>query len=152
MKRGGSPGAGGSAYSYFGHDDWRAYGVEVKSIESALAARSRLLAAFEAAEATPHAEDRDAWLTFVVVGAGATGVELAGALGEIAHATLKRDFRASARGLIPRAAAVRARDASERRLSALQAWRDAVPDDILAAFMRKPERLRMIPTAVSALR
>ena len=52
--------AGGSAYSYFGHEDWRAYGIEVKSIESALAARGRLLAAFEAAEATPHAEDRDA--------------------------------------------------------------------------------------------
>ena len=61
--------AAGSTYSYFGHDDWRAYALEVKSIESALAARSRRLAAFEAAEAVPDTRERDAWLTFVVVGA-----------------------------------------------------------------------------------
>ncbi len=85
--------AGGSHYSYFGHDDWRAYAVEVKSIESALAARSRLLAAFEAAEAAPDAGDRDAWLTFVVVGAGPTGVEMAGQIAELARDTMRRDFR-----------------------------------------------------------
>jgi NADH dehydrogenase len=85
--------AGGSTYAYFGHDDWRAYAIEVKSIESALDARSRLLVAFEAAEATPRPEERDAWLTFVVVGGGPTGVEMAGQIGELALDTLRRDFR-----------------------------------------------------------
>jgi NADH dehydrogenase len=85
--------AGGSTYAYFGHDDWRAYALEVKSIESALAARSRLLAAFEAAEATPNAQEREAWLTFVVVGGGPTGVEMAGQIGELAVDTLRHDFR-----------------------------------------------------------
>ena len=85
--------AGGSTYSYFGHDDWRAYALEVKSIESALAARSRLLAAFEAAEATAHTQERDAWLTFVVVGGGPTGVEMAGQIAELARDTLRHDFR-----------------------------------------------------------
>jgi NADH dehydrogenase len=66
---------------------------EVKSLESALAVCSRLLAAFEAAEAEPNAEARDAWLTFVVVGAGATGVEMAGQIAELARDTLRRDFR-----------------------------------------------------------
>ena len=105
--------AGGSAYSYFGHDDWRAYGVEVKSIESALAARGRLLAAFEAAEATPHAEDRDAWLTFVVVGGGPTGVEMAGQIGELALDTLRRDFR----NIDPRRARILLVEATDRVLT-----------------------------------
>jgi NADH dehydrogenase len=105
--------AGGSAYSYFGHDDWRAYGVEVKSIESALAARSRLLAAFEAAEATPHDEDRDAWLTFVVVGGGPTGVEMAGQIGELALDTLRRDFR----NIDPRSARILLVEATDRVLT-----------------------------------
>ncbi len=86
--------AGGSNYSYFGHEEWRAHAAEVKSIESALAVRSRLLAAFEAAEAEPNTEARDAWLTFVVVGAGPTGVEMAGQIAEMARDTLHGDFRA----------------------------------------------------------
>ncbi len=65
----------------------------MKSIESALLVRSRLLAAFEAAEAAPQAADRDAWLTFVVVGGGPTGVEMAGQIAELALDTLRRDFR-----------------------------------------------------------
>ncbi len=85
--------AGGSFYSYFGHDEWRAHALEVKSIESALLVRSRLLAAFEAAEAAQQAPDRDAWLTFVVVGGGPTGVEMAGQIAELALDTLRRDFR-----------------------------------------------------------
>jgi len=85
--------AGGSTYSYFGHESWRDHALEVKSIESALAVRSRLLTAFEAAEAAPQAPDRDAWLTFVVVGAGPTGVETAGQVAELALDTLRRDFR-----------------------------------------------------------
>ena len=105
--------AGGSAYSYFGHDDWRAYGVEVKSIESALAARGRLLAAFEAAEATPHEADRDAWLTFVVVGGGPTGVEMAGQIGELALDTLRRDFR----NIDPRSARILLVEATDRVLT-----------------------------------
>ena len=105
--------AGGSAYSYFGHDDWRAYGVEVKSIESALAARGRLLAAFEAAEATPHEADRYAWLTFVVVGGGPTGVEMAGQIGELALDTLRRDFR----NIDPRSARILLVEATDRVLT-----------------------------------
>ena len=86
--------AGGSHYSYFGHDDWREHAAEVKSLESALLVRSRLLCAFEAAEAEPVAEARARWLTFAVVGAGPTGVEIAGQIAELARDTLKRDFRA----------------------------------------------------------
>ena len=85
--------AGGSNYSYFGHEDWRMHAAEVKSLESALAVRSRLLAAFEAAEYEPSEAARDAWLTFVVVGAGPTGVEMAGQIAELARDTLRRDFR-----------------------------------------------------------
>src|SRR3954469_19965376 len=85
--------AGGSRYSYFGHDEWREHAAEVKSLESALVVRSRLLGAFEAAEAEPEADARAAWLTFVVVGAGPTGVEMAGQIGELARDTLRRDFR-----------------------------------------------------------
>jgi NADH dehydrogenase len=85
--------AGGSHYSYFGHEEWRLHAAEVKSLESALAVRSRLLAAFEAAEGEPNEEVRDAWLTFVVVGAGPTGVEMAGQIAELARDTLRRDFR-----------------------------------------------------------
>jgi len=85
--------AGGSRYSYFGHDEWREHAAEVKSLESALVVRSRLLGAFEAAEADADAHARAAWLTFVVVGAGPTGVEMAGQIGELARDTLRRDFR-----------------------------------------------------------
>jgi NADH dehydrogenase len=85
--------AGGSRYSYFGHDEWRAHAAEVKSLESALVVRSRLLGAFEAAEEEPDARTRASWLTFVVVGAGPTGVEMAGQIGELARDTLRRDFR-----------------------------------------------------------
>ncbi|MFL6069245.1 MAG: NAD(P)/FAD-dependent oxidoreductase [Gaiellaceae bacterium] len=85
--------AGGSRYSYFGHDEWREHAAEVKSLESALVVRSRLLGAFEAAEAEADVDARAAWLTFVVVGAGPTGVEMAGQIGELARDTLRRDFR-----------------------------------------------------------
>jgi NADH:ubiquinone reductase (H+-translocating) len=86
--------AGGSAYSYFGHDDWREAAPEIKSLESALDARRRILEAFEAAELEPDPEKRAAWLTFVVVGAGPTGVEIAGQIAELARDTLPRDFKA----------------------------------------------------------
>ena len=85
--------AGGSRYSYFGHDEWQDVAPEVKSLESALAVRARLLSAFEAAEMEPDLERRRAWLTFVVVGAGPTGVEMAGQIAELARDTLRGDFR-----------------------------------------------------------
>ena len=95
--------AGGSRYSYFGHDEWSEHAAEVKSLESALTVRSRILAAFEAAELEPDPERRAEWLTFAVVGAGPTGVEMAGQIAEIARDTLRRDFRTSdpTRGRIP---------------------------------------------------
>jgi NADH dehydrogenase len=86
--------AGGSRYSYFGHDEWRRHAPEVKSLESALLVRRRILSAFEAAEMEPDEQRRREWLTFVVVGAGPTGVEMAGQIAEIAGDTLRRDFRA----------------------------------------------------------
>jgi NADH:ubiquinone reductase (H+-translocating) len=85
--------AGGSHYSYFGHDDWSRYAPEVKSLESALATRARLLAAFEDAETEPDPDRRRALLTFVVVGAGPTGVEMAGQIAELARSTLRGEFR-----------------------------------------------------------
>jgi NADH:ubiquinone reductase (H+-translocating) len=85
--------AGGSRYSYFGHDDWSEHAAEVKSLESALLVRGRILAAFEAAEAESDPPAREAWLTFVVVGGGPTGVEMAGQIGELARDTLRGDFR-----------------------------------------------------------
>jgi NADH:ubiquinone reductase (H+-translocating) len=86
--------AGGSRYSYFGHDEWQHVAPEVKSLESALATRARILSAFEAAEMESDDEQRRGWLTFVVVGAGPTGVEMAGQIAELARDTLRRDFRA----------------------------------------------------------
>ena len=85
--------AGGSRYSYFGHDEWRSTAPEVKSLESALSARARLLSAFEAAEMEPDEERRRALLTFVVVGAGPTGVEMAGQIAELSRSTLRGNFR-----------------------------------------------------------
>ena len=85
--------AGGSHYSYFGHDDWQADAPELKSLAGALDIRSRILGAFEAAEVESDPERRQSWLTFVVVGAGPTGAEMAGQIGELAHDALRRDFR-----------------------------------------------------------
>jgi NADH:ubiquinone reductase (H+-translocating) len=85
--------SGGSRYSYFGHDEWSDHAAEVKSLESALTVRNRLLSAFEAAEWESDPERRAALLTFVVVGAGPTGVEMAGQIGELARDTLRADFR-----------------------------------------------------------
>jgi NADH dehydrogenase len=86
--------ATGSKTSYYGNDQWSACAPSLKSIEEATAIRHKILYAFERAERTADPELRRAWLTFAIVGAGATGVELAGALGEIARHTLKHDFRA----------------------------------------------------------
>ena len=85
--------ATGATHSYFGHDAWARHAPGLKGIEDALEIRRRLFVAFEKAERETNADARTAWLTFVVVGAGPTGVELAGTLAEIARHTLARDFR-----------------------------------------------------------
>lgn len=83
----------GSKTSYFGHNEWESIAPGLKTIEDATRIRHKILFAFEAAEREPDPVKRRAWLTFIVVGAGPTGVELAGALGEIARDTLKNEFR-----------------------------------------------------------
>jgi NADH dehydrogenase len=85
--------ATGSTDSYFGHDDWRRNAPSLKTIEEATDIRGRILFAFEAAERETDPEKQREWLTFAIVGGGPTGVELAGALAEIAHDTLRHDFR-----------------------------------------------------------
>src|SRR5205823_1947255 len=85
--------ATGSTHSYFGHDEWAGVAPGLKRIEDATAIRRRILLAFEDAEIAPEAERR-ALLTFAIVGGGPTGVEMAGAIAEIARQTLASDFRA----------------------------------------------------------
>jgi NADH dehydrogenase len=85
--------ASGSSHQYVGHDEWREFAPGLKTIEDATSMRTRILLAFEAAERERDPEKLRAWLTFVIVGASPTGVELAGALGEIANDTLRHDFR-----------------------------------------------------------
>jgi NADH:ubiquinone reductase (H+-translocating) len=122
--------AGGSRYSYFGHDDWSEHAAEVKSLESALVVRSRLLSAFEAAEEEQDADRRAAWLTFVVVGAGPTGVEMAGQIGELAQDTLRHDFRA----IDPRTARILLVEAADRVLTTF-------PPSLSAKAARSLEKL-----------
>jgi len=83
----------GSKHTYFGHVAWEEHAPGLKTLEQATEIRRRVLTAFERAEAEDDPETRRAWLTFVVVGGGPTGVELSGALGELSRSTLKRDFR-----------------------------------------------------------
>lgn len=85
--------AGGTENFYFGHDAWAAHAPGLKTIEDALEIRRRILLAFEAAEVSQTEEAQKAWMTFVIVGGGPTGVELAGALAELARSTLRRNFR-----------------------------------------------------------
>ena len=86
--------AAGATHSYFGHDDWEALAPGLKTLEDALEIRRRVLLAFEAAERAEDGAERRALLTLVVIGGGPTGVELAGALAEIARHTIAGDFRA----------------------------------------------------------
>ncbi|HEY2541714.1 MAG TPA: NAD(P)/FAD-dependent oxidoreductase [Gaiellaceae bacterium] len=122
--------AGGSQYSYFGHDEWRGHAAEVKSLESAVVVRSRLLEAFEAAEEEPDEARRKAWLTFVVVGAGPTGVEMAGQIAELANDTVARDFRR----IDPRSARILLVEAADRVLTTF-------PPSLSAKARRSLERL-----------
>ncbi len=85
--------ASGATHAYFGHDEWSTDAPGLKTLDDALAIRRRLLLAFERAEACDDPVEREAWLSFAVVGGGPTGVELAGTLAEIARHTLRREFR-----------------------------------------------------------
>ena len=85
--------AAGAADTYFGHPEWERYAPGLKSLGDAIEIRNRVLYAFEAAERDAGTDAVEAWLTFVVIGGGPTGVELAGAIAEIAFHTLTRDFR-----------------------------------------------------------
>jgi len=85
--------AAGAGHSYFGHEDWEVLAPSLKSLEDALEIRRRVLLAYESAEREPDGAEQQALLTFVVVGGGPTGVELAGALAEISRQTIARDFR-----------------------------------------------------------
>jgi NADH dehydrogenase len=104
--------AGGSDYAYFGHEDWRTVALEVKSLDSALEVRGRILHAFEGAELNPSEEE--SWLTFVVVGAGPTGVEMAGQIAELARDTLHGEFTR----IDPRAGRVLLVETADRVLTA----------------------------------
>ena len=111
--------ATGSQTTYFGHNEWNACAPSLKSVEEATTIRHKFLYAFEAAERSLHPRERQSWLTFVIVGGGTTGVEVAGALAEIANQTLKDDFRA----IRPSEARIFILDGSPRLLM-------AYPDDL----------------------
>ena len=85
--------AAGATHSYFGHDEWERHAPGLKTLDDAFEIRRRLLLAFEAAEQESDADRRAAWLTFVVIGGGPTGVEMAGTMAEIARQTLPGEFR-----------------------------------------------------------
>jgi NADH dehydrogenase len=122
--------AAGSHYNYFGHDDWRELALEVKSLESALAVRARILRAFEAAEMATDEDHRAELLTFVVVGGGPTGVEMAGQIAELARDTLRRDFRS----IDPRSARIVLIEALDRVLTSF-------PPSLSARAVRSLEHL-----------
>jgi NADH dehydrogenase len=108
--------ATGSTHSYFGHDDWQPFAPGLKSIDDATAIRRRILRAFEAAEMEPDALRRERLLRFVIVGAGPTGVELAGTIAELARFTLAADFRR----IDPRSATIVLIEAGPRVLAAFE--------------------------------
>jgi NADH dehydrogenase len=122
--------AAGSRFSYFGHDDWAKDAPGLKSLDDALEIRRRILIAFEAAEREHDPERRGEWLTFVIVGGGPTGVELAGALGEIARDTLRRDFRS-----------IDTADARILLVEAMERVLPTYPRDRSASARRQLERL-----------
>jgi NADH dehydrogenase len=122
--------ATGSEASYFGNDGWRQWAPSLKSMEEATAIRHKILYAFEAAERAKTPEERQAWLTFTIVGAGPTGVELGGALAEIATRTLRDEFRS----IRPEEAQILILNGSSRALS-------AYPEELSAEAERALVRL-----------
>lgn len=122
--------AAGASHSYFGNDDWSAHAPGLKSLSDALNIRKRLLLAFEIAEREPDVARRRAWMTFVIVGGGPTGVELAGTLAEVARKTLARDFR----HIDPASARIILLNSGDRILAAF-------PDDLSEKARRQLVRL-----------
>ena len=106
--------ASGATHAYFGNDQWAQYAPGLKTLDDALDLRRKLLFAFERAEAATDPVEREAWLSFAIVGGGPTGVELAGTLAEIARETLKDEFR----NIDPSLARVRLIEAGPRVLAA----------------------------------
>jgi NADH:ubiquinone reductase (H+-translocating) len=131
--------AGGSDYSYFGHDEWRETALEVKSLDSALEVRGRILHAFEVAELNPAEQER--WLTFVVVGAGPTGVEMAGQIAELARDTLSGEFR----HIDPGAGRVLLVETGDKVLAA---FKDPLPERAARSLERLGVTLRLGQTVV----
>ena len=136
--------ATGSSHHYFGHEEWSQVAPGLKTVEDATIMRRRILQAFEEAERAPDPASRDAWMTFVLVGGGPTGVELAGAIGELARWTLRRDFRAidpaKARILLveggPRILPAYPPDLSERAVRSLHRLGAEVMTDALVTDVR----------------
>ncbi len=122
--------AAGAVDQYFGHDEWEKYAPGLKTVEDSVRIRRRFLSAFEAAEQEPSAEVRKNLLTFVVIGGGPTGVEMAGAFAEIAHHSLRRDFR----NIDPSTARVMLLEGGPRLLS-------AYPDELSQKALVALERL-----------
>ncbi len=122
--------ATGAHHTYFGNDDWARVAPGLKTIEDATEIRRRILLAFEAAEREADPEQRAAWMTFVLVGGGPTGVELAGSLGEIARDTLRRDFRS-----------IHPPDTRIILVEAMDRILPTYPPDRSASAMRQLERL-----------
>jgi len=122
--------ATGATHSYFGHPDWAPFAPGLKQIEDATAIRRRFLSAFEQAECTQDPEEQQRLLTFVVVGGGPTGVEMAGAISEVAHYSLPAEFRQ----IDPHAARVVLIEAGPRLLPAF-------PEDLSAYAQRALERM-----------
>jgi NADH dehydrogenase len=119
--------AAGATHAYFGHDEWRAEAPGLKTLEDALDIRRRVLLAFERAEREGDSARRQALLTFVIVGGGPTGVEMAGALAEMARLSLARDFR----NFDPGSARIILLEAGSSLLSAFpQPLRDAARTDL----------------------
>lgn len=126
--------ATGSTHHYSGNEHWAELAPGLKTIEDATGIRSRLLLAFERAEREPDPEERRIWITFVIVGAGPTGVELAGALAEIARDTLRHDFR----NINPAEARILLIEGADRVLSAF-------PPDLSAKAEQELVRLGVRP-------
>jgi NADH dehydrogenase len=122
--------ATGATHSYFGHDEWAAVAPGLKRIEDATAVRRSILSAFERAEIAGDESDTRRLLTFVIVGGGPTGVELAGAIAEVARQTLARDFRR----IDPRASRIVLIEAGPRLLPAFSAQHSAYAEHTLRAM------------------
>ena len=124
--------ATGSRHAYFGHDEWESVAPGLKTIDDATGIRRRILSAFEQAEQTHDPEARRRFLTFLVIGAGPTGVEMAGAIAELAHVALRHDFRT----INPRDARIVLVEAGPRVLAAF-------PPTLSESALRSLERLHV---------